>query len=138
MRVFLDANVLFSAADRTSSIRVLFDMVARHSEMVTCPHAAEEARRNIILKRPRHSIEIERLLTSIEVSHAFSQGVPVHLPPEDMPILAGAMGSRSTHLWTGDKRHFGSLFGKTIAGVTVVNATMVLDIAVNHGWWKKP
>jgi len=138
MRVFLDANVLFSAADAASATRALLDVLRRHAEVVTSPHAVAEARRNILVKRPRDATAFDRLAVLVRATHAFAEHVPVTLPEEDIPILAGAIGSRSTHLWTGDKRHFGRLYGRAVSGVTIVDALMMLRTVAEHGWWKEP
>jgi len=37
-----------------------------------------------------------------------------HLPLKDAPILAAALSANATVLVTGDRRHFGALFGKTL------------------------
>jgi hypothetical protein len=41
------------------------------------------------------------------------------LPDKDRPVLASAMSLRCDVLVTGDRTHFGALYGKTVAGVTV-------------------
>lgn len=41
----------------------------------------------------------------------------VDLPAENCPILRAAIRAGATHLLTGDVRHFGPLFGRTVAGV---------------------
>ena len=41
-------------------------------------------------------------------------------PPEkDRPVLAAAIRHRCAALVTGDRTHFGPLFGKTVRGVTL-------------------
>ena len=42
------------------------------------------------------------------------------LPEKDWPILLSAIRAKATHLLTGDRRHFGTLYGQTIGGVTVL------------------
>jgi uncharacterized protein len=44
----------------------------------------------------------------------------VVLPAEDRPILLSAISAGAAFLLTGDKRHFGPWFGKSIAGVLVL------------------
>ena len=56
------------------------------------------------------------------------------LPSEDLPILAAAVASGCTHLWTGDRRHFGTWYGRQLRGLTVVSATMLADRLVEQGW----
>ncbi|MCX6964389.1 MAG: hypothetical protein NTW41_03440 [Verrucomicrobia bacterium] len=43
------------------------------------------------------------------------------LPEKDRPVLASAIQHRCQVLLTGDKNHFGRLYGQTIAGVTGAN-----------------
>ncbi|MFI4917761.1 MAG: hypothetical protein ACIAS6_14805 [Phycisphaerales bacterium JB060] len=44
----------------------------------------------------------------------------VSLPDKDWPILLAALDTGSTHLLTGDKQHFGHLFGVTIQGTRIM------------------
>ena len=39
---------------------------------------------------------------------------------KDRPILLAAIQAQATHLLTGDKRHFGSLYGQSISGVLIL------------------
>jgi uncharacterized protein len=41
------------------------------------------------------------------------------LPDKDVPILLAAVAAKATHLITGDVRHFGRYFGKSIEGMLV-------------------
>jgi uncharacterized protein len=50
------------------------------------------------------------------VAWAVQQDVPV----KDAPILAAAVAARAPLLVTGDRTHFGHLFGRSLRGVTVV------------------
>ena len=68
------------------------------------------------------------------MTNAFSKVSEVTLPAQDVPILAGAVGSRCNHLWTGDKRHFGELFGKAVHGVTIVSGMQLVDVLIKMGW----
>lgn len=119
-RLFLDANVLFSAAYREDSgLRRLWTLPA--VELVTSAYAAEEARRNLDDAASRSRLagllaDLERLPEA-----RLPAGIPelASLPPKDRPILAAAVRANATHLITGDIRHFGPLFGGTVAGVLV-------------------
>jgi len=122
-RLFLDANVLFSAAyRRDAGVRRLWWLAG--AEIVTSAYAAEEARRNLGAAERRAALD--ELLGAVRVSNVL--GDPVgHAeiedsgPPEkDLPILRAAVAAQATHLITGDRNHFGHLFGKTVAGVLVV------------------
>ena len=128
MRIFLDANVLFSAAASESATRRLLEAVLRHAEAVTCPHAWEEARRNLALKRPSLLDGLDALERRLEITLAFAAPLPAtELPACDEPVLAGAIGAGCSHLWTGDRRHFGRYYGRTLGGVRIVSAAMLAD-----------
>jgi hypothetical protein len=120
-RVFLDANVLFSAAYRTdTSLRKLFSMPK--IVLMTSGYALEKARRN--LPNAEQQMELERLCESVEVISVLSpQGdVPIleAIPASDRPILWGAISVRATHLLSGDFKAFGRFYGKTIEGVAII------------------
>ena len=120
-RVFLDANVLFSAAYRQET-RLLDLWDLEGAELVTSEYALEEARRNCV--DPAHRERLERLVEQIDV-HADppldSQGdSPPDLPENDRPILQAAVAGGASHLLTGDHRAFGRHYGTRIQGVLVV------------------
>jgi predicted nucleic acid-binding protein len=122
-RLFLDANVLFSAAYREDAgVRRLWQL--RETELVTSAYAVEEARRNLDTAEQRANLDA--LLGTVRVSNlpADPAGQPgiesSGLPEKDLPILRAAVAANAAHLITGDRRHFGHLFGKEVAGVLVV------------------
>jgi predicted nucleic acid-binding protein len=127
VKVFLDANILFSAADPESATRKLLLKVLEAGEAVTSFHAVEEARRNLECKRPASLPGFADVMKLVRITLAFSavrvEGVPEH----DMPIIAAAVGERCTHLWTSDKRHFGRLYGTAVNGVLIVSGVMLLN-----------
>src|SRR5437879_5297651 len=95
-RLFLDANVLFSAAYRPNpGLLKLWKL------------------KNVILCSSRHALHL---------FDAPPKELPdgVLLPDKDVPILLAAIEARATHLITGDLRHFGPYFGKIIQGILVL------------------
>lgn len=134
MRIFLDANILFSAADPGSATRCLLEALLKRAEVLTSPHAVDEARRNLSAKRPAHLAGLEPILNRVTISQRFRPGLVVELPAEDLPILAGAVGSSCTHLWTGDKRHFGRWYGKPLEGVVVMDSNLLARQLLDGGW----
>jgi predicted nucleic acid-binding protein len=120
--VFLDANVLFSAAYLIESdFLKLWKMSG--VRLVSSAYAADEARRS--LSGPDRRNRLEKLLESVElVDAAHEQMLPpgVNLPAKDEPILIAAIAANSTHLLTGDWRHFGPYLDKVVAGVHVMSA----------------
>jgi hypothetical protein len=134
VRIFLDANILFSASDAASATRMLFDAVRSYADLFTNPHAWEEAHRNLILKRPKHAPGLKDLHRHLILSHSFRPVEAAGLPDFDIPIIAGAVGSGCSHLWTSDKRHFGKWYGKELNGVNVVSSVLLADILMKKGW----
>lgn len=128
MKVFLDANILFSASDENSATRQLLDMLCRGGSPVTSPHAWEEARRNLNAKRPQLLAGFEGLRSVITITHAFALPPDVKVAEKDKPILAGAIGSGCTHLWTSDRLHIGALYGTTVHGVTILSSIQLADV----------
>lgn len=117
---------------------MLLDAALKYAdECITCPHALEEAKRNIEAKRPQQSSGLEKILQCISVSNAFYIDLSINLPQQDIPILAGAIGAQCTHLWTSDKKHFGALYGKSIHGVRIVSSLLLADMLIDSGWRPK-
>lgn len=127
MRVFLDANVLFSAAHRTESpLRAFFLLAeAKLCDLIASPFALDEARRNIARKTPERTAELEQLIARITIcpeagaddaEWARSTG----LPEKDVPILAAAARAKADMLVTGDRSDFGALYGRRLRGLEVL------------------
>jgi hypothetical protein len=121
MRIFLDANVLFSASNRGSNIARLVELAVRDHVVLTCDLAHEEARRNIVLKRSQWSKGFDELQAAIQCVPTALFELPVELIEKDRPIICSAIHSGCDLLATGDKRHFEHLFEQTVQGVTVVS-----------------
>ena len=126
-RVFLDANVLFSAAYRhDSDLRQFFKL--RNARVITSAYAVEEARRN--LSTPQQRKDLDRLCASIEIVPAvIPEPHPHHgidLPESDRPIFAAALSARATHLVTGDAKDFGRYYGQTVEGILILPPAMYL------------
>jgi uncharacterized protein len=120
-RLFLDANILFSAAYREDAgLRRLWAL--KNCSLLTSEYAVEEARRN--LPQPEQRARLEELLQSVERVSALTldreDRGDVELPEKDWPILGGAVAAGATHLITGDHTHFGSFFGTKLLGVTIL------------------
>ncbi|MDO8835045.1 MAG: hypothetical protein Q7V01_05590, partial [Vicinamibacterales bacterium] len=90
MRLFLDANVLFTAAHNPEGRSAAIVDLARHGccSLVTSPHAATEARRNIQIKYPEVLERLEGLFEVVvlvgEASPAdVARAMEQHLPLKD-------------------------------------------------------
>jgi predicted nucleic acid-binding protein len=119
-RLFLDANILFSAAYRPDSGLVQFWKL-KDTILCSSHYAIEEARINLA-----EDVQRRRLLKLARHVHLFDAAsrelsAGLSLPEKDIPIFLAAVEARATHLITGDVRHFGLYFKKQIAGVLVMS-----------------
>lgn len=130
--LFLDANVLFSAAYHPESrLRLFWDIPG--AELVTSSYAAEEARRN--LPRDDQRARLDSLLRRTRiVFEADDAELPadVLLPEKDRPILAAAISAGATHLITGDRAHFGVWFGNRIGPLIVLPPAAYIDLRIER------
>jgi hypothetical protein len=133
VKVFLDANILFSASAAHSRVRLLIYTILQTGSCVTSAYAIEEAKRNLVAKQFGSLETLNTLLTQIGVDNRLVLELPVPLPTKDIPIMAGAIATHSTHLLTGDKQDFGFLFGKTISGVKVISPRLMAEELVSLG-----
>lgn len=122
-RLFLDANVLYSAARSASSrLRALWDMP--DAELLSSPYAVAEALYNIQADCPQRVDDLLRLVDRMAVSASSTAAdVPlpgVSLPEKDRPILAAAIALKASHLLTGDKTHFAGVLGRRVSGVLIL------------------
>ena len=120
-RLFLDANVLSSAAYRPDAgVTRLWEV--SDAVLVTSSYVVEEARRN--LTGPDQRTRLEKLLKNVEVGEAMMLPPELRgemeLPEKDWPVLGGAAAAGATHLITGDLRHFGAYLGKEVLGVLIL------------------
>jgi predicted nucleic acid-binding protein len=126
MRVFLDANVLFSASNVGSNIARLVDWLLAEATAVTSDLARQEARRNLAMKRMDWLPAFEQLMQKVEEVPSALFDLSVNLDEKDRPLLCAAIRAKCTHFATGDRRDFGHLFGKAVEQVQVVD---LLDLA---------
>lgn len=119
-RLFLNANVLFSASYRDGAGLVgLWKLRGVH--VITSHYAVVEARRNLVSGEQRS--RLDSLLVTTEVVDEVDEKTiddEIRLPSKDRPILRAAVNARATHLVTGDVTHFGQFYGQRLQGVLVV------------------
>ena len=132
IRLFLDANVLFTAAHNPSGkAALIMDLGVRGNwEVVSCSYAIEEARRNISIKFPDYLERFETLISAIiKVPSRSGRICPVPLPEKDRPILEAAIRCEATHLLTGDIRDFGPFMNHAslTGGVHIQTVSEFLD-----------
>ena len=115
MKVFLDANVLFTAA-RTplGKAALIIDCGSEgYWQVITSAYAIEEARRNLERKSTTALPQFEELLRDIGiVIPSLSVPCPDNLPLKDRPIFQAAYTGEATHLLTGDLKDFGPLMNR--------------------------
>jgi uncharacterized protein len=118
-RLFLDANILFSAAYQADAGLL---QLWKLGDVTLCSshYALEEARIN--LSDESQKTRLTKLSASLHLFEAGQLSLPrgISLPEKDIPILLAAIASKATHLLTGDVRHFGPHFDRTIAGIAIV------------------
>jgi predicted nucleic acid-binding protein len=118
-RLFLDANVLFSAAYKPDS-RLIRLWKIRNAVLCSSRYALEEARINLAEEDQR--MRLVRLSEVIQLFESSRAELPrgIYLPEKDAPILLAAVAARATHLLTGDVRHFGPYLGRKIEGIEIM------------------
>lgn len=118
-RLFLDANILFSAAYKIDA-RLLRLWRLRNVTLCSSHYALQEA--GINLAGEDQWTRLTELSRSLHLFAAGQMPLPpgIFLPEKDVPILLAAIETRATHLLTGDVRHFRPYFGKKIAGIAII------------------
>ena len=120
LSAFVNANVLFSAADPTSASANLLRAAAPVIDLVTCDYAVSEATSNVRRKTPGTEPELLAVVRRLEVVPTSDFHLPAPLASKDVPILCSAAASGCDLLVTGDFNDFRHLFGRTVHGVRVV------------------
>ncbi|MBI4754002.1 MAG: PIN domain-containing protein [Betaproteobacteria bacterium] len=112
MRLFLDANILFTAAHNPAGKAALVIELGRAGiwQLAASAYAVEEARRNLTVKFPACVARMESDLAAFRiVPDAPGVACPDGLAEKDQPIYRAARGCRADVLLTGDIRDFGFL-----------------------------
>ena len=110
MRLFFDANVLFTAAHNPAGkAAFIIELGAQgHWELYSSTYALEEASRNLKRKFPQCLSDLANILHSFQlVEHRPGLAYPQTLVEKDQPIFQAALACQATHLLTGDMRDFG-------------------------------
>ena len=127
MRIFLDANILFSAALARSRMAAFLDVLVQTATCLTNEYAIEEARRNLAAKASLRIAALDQIVARCEKIIGIVTIGDIILAEKDLPILGGAIAGHSTHLLTGDERDFGKFWGKTIRGVKILSPRMLAE-----------
>jgi hypothetical protein len=132
VRIFLDANILFSAARADGAIRQFLALTeAAGHELWADAYVFEEARRNLAAKTPDSLPVLDAMVARIKIGGLRAGGTSLPetlvLPEKDRPVLAAAIYHHCDILVTGDRTHFGALYGKTIRGVRVMSPAVLAE-----------
>lgn len=124
MKVFLDANILFSAAKSDGAVRALLRLLLdRGHEAWADAYVVAEARRNLATKGPQALDVFDALLAHLRLTATAPGTVPAAevawLPDKGRPVLAAAIRLGCDALVTGDRTHFGAGYGQSFGGVTI-------------------
>jgi len=115
--VFLDANVLFSAALGGATFALLFEIARRgRIRLITSAGCQLEAEGNLVRKRGDRVGRLHEILRDVDVT---DPDVEAHIswaaslvPAGDVHVLAAARASNASVLVTGDVSHFGALMDR--------------------------
>ena len=116
MRLFLDANILFTATHNPAGkAALLIELGGQgHWDLFSSPYALEEARRNLERKFPQSLDSLNTLQQGIHlVVHRTDLAYPESLAQKDQPIFQAALACQATHLLTGDLKDFGPFMNQT-------------------------
>lgn len=110
IRLFLDSNVLFTAAHNPEGKATLVIELAAvgNWEVVTSAYCLAEARLNLEKKQPVALGRLSGILGAVRlVPDVAGERCMVSVPEKDRPVFASAQRCKATHFLTGDRRHFG-------------------------------
>jgi len=131
MRIFLDANILFAACWSDGAVRrLLRELLAKDHTLLVDDYVLVEARRNLAAKSRDGTRELDRLMRKLETVPFMlhlDPAIEAALPEKDRPVLASAINVSCDALVTGDRRHFGRLYGRTIGGVTIYDPAALAE-----------
>ncbi len=119
-RIFLDANVIFSGANKAGNLHRFILRLMKGHELISSEYARQEALRNVLAKRPQWEEGCQMIIPRITIVPGTDQVVETCIAEKDRPILATAITEKCDFLITGDKRDFGHLFGQKVGSVLIV------------------
>lgn len=124
MRIFLDADCLFSAAKTDGALRRLVEMPIDQGHECWCDdYVVAEARRNLATKGRSALGMLDELLAAIHTAPGATNDPAdedtAWLPEKDRPVLAAAIRLGCDALVTGDRAHFGPGYGRRYGSVVI-------------------
>jgi predicted nucleic acid-binding protein len=120
LRIFVDANVLFSACNQGSRVNAMLREAIDQHEVVTSETAMAETARNLAKKKPAWLVHWSIFQSKLHSVPEATAPPELDLPAVDGILLGTAIATDCDIFITGDHHHFGKLFGKTIGGVRVL------------------
>lgn len=141
MRVFLDANILFSAAKSDGAVRELLRiLIERGHECHADAYVLAEARRNLESKENQALEALDALMALLHVTalrpppaESNPADVTAWLPEKDRPVLSAAIALGCDALVTGDRTHFGPGYGRAFRGVTIHSPRSLAEHVLARG-----
>jgi len=140
VRLFLDANVLSSAAKSDGAVRALLQLLLeRGHECWADAYVVAAARRNREAEGPARLHVFDALLPYLRLAPAalHSSAPAAHraasawLPEKDQPVLLAAIRLNCDVLVTGDRTHFGPGYGRAFEGVTIHSPRSLAEAALH-------
>jgi len=102
LRIFLDANILFSAAKSDGAVRLLLGMLRRAGhECWADPYVVEEARRNLTLKLPDCPDSLDSELRHLHVAPRHTVDTALAITLWAARTLYGALVAQHAAVATG-------------------------------------
>lgn len=141
MRLSPDANALFSAALSPGGVGQAFVAFGRKGAcaLVASPYAAAEADRNVRAKATELLSRFAVVTTNVARVPEASGGLVADVGAELRPILAAAIACGADRLVTGDRRHFGTLFGAAVGCAAIASPREALGVLLETiGSWRRP
>jgi predicted nucleic acid-binding protein len=137
MKLFLDANVIFTAAYSGQGLsRGLFRLAAvGKCALCTSAFAHEEAVKNIQKKAPDKLAELTTLMQQLDIlpephPQWINRAARLPLAAKDAPVLAAAFQGKIDIFVTGDRRDFGHLFSQVLEGVKILTPAAALEAVI--------
>ncbi len=119
LKLFVDANILFSAALGGSSFELVWDLAkAQRVVLLTSEYCRVEAEHNLTRKHPARlprfaeRLEHVNVVPFLETETRAEHREAAALPGKDAPVYTAAVVAKAAVLLTGDRKHFGALMAR--------------------------
>lgn len=118
--------------------RLLDECLKQKCLLVADGYVWAEAEKNLAAKYPEGLDRLTELKGICEMAvpsrnTAFFTDILPLLPEKDLPVLASSIEAACEVLVTGDKKHFGPLYGQVIHGVRILSPAMLFEM-LDQNW----